>query len=712
MFIFGWQNSLLKMMRYGRAITCVLSLVLVIWMSGCGGKGSQSSKLPVSIQVTPGTSTVTVGQSQTFIATVSNAANTAVSWSLQEGAAGGTITAAGMYTAPMKAGTYHVVASSVADSTKTAGASVTANAPAPAFTSTAPTAANEDVVYTYSLAATDPVKTAITFTLASGPASASITGNILTWTPTHGQARVTNAFDVQAKTSAGGSADQKFTVTPLGTVRGTAIDTYVTASGNVTAPEDLSTAYIGVSFLDGSSWTTVQGVGKPDGTFSIPGVPTGNYWLAIPSGGYWTSASDIDLGQDFLGRHDAVLASNGTSLSLNILDLAAWQTDDTLDIFNPNLNQDFDWSDNINPADTSFASVWDWTGPLSDAAKGDAWYVTQMRTQTAGSASWRYVAKAAPAIAITQADGSSTNVPGNFGTLPQETTHMAVQGSKFAAVLSNFGQNASVHSSTIGIYSQPYSVAKGVVGQAEDLLETRDQTPLMQDADFGDITFGNPFPASWSPFVGLSYEINVPFTASGASASVDVPAELYLNTTQMPTKDTPLAPAITPVLNIKLNGALFAQTRAAATLSPTLTWDPPATGVPTGYRVTVYQLSAVGSTSGYQPVLDLFTKDHSMVIPDGVLLGGNEYFFGIRAYQIPSVDFTTAPYHAAFPWAHADMLTPVVSTSAASGSAVRTGPAALRNVIRRQIGEAPRAGNARRPDQRTQRPATVGGTRN
>ena len=285
---------------------------------------------------------------------------------------------------------------------------------------------------------------------------------------------------------------------------------------------------------------------------------------------------------------------------------------------------------------------------------------------------------------------------------------MAVQGSKFATVLSNFAQNASLHSSTIGIYSQPFSVSKGAVGEQEELLESEDQAPLTQDVDFGDVSFGNGFPASWTPFVGLAYEINVPFTATGAASSVEVPAELYLSSTQMPTKDSPLTPAVTPVLNIKLNGTDFSQKQTATNLSPTMTWDAPATGVPTGYRVTIYQLSAISSGSGYQPVLDLFTKDRSMVIPDGVLASGNEYFFGIRAYLIPSVDFTTAPYHGSFPWSHADMLTAVLSTAGAIANAVQAGPAALQHVMRGKNSEAPRAGNARLPGQRMVPRVTTG----
>ena len=48
-----------------------------------------------------------------------------MTWSVQEGAAGGTIDGAGTYTAPSSAGTFHVIATSVADNTESASATVT-----------------------------------------------------------------------------------------------------------------------------------------------------------------------------------------------------------------------------------------------------------------------------------------------------------------------------------------------------------------------------------------------------------------------------------------------------------------------------------------------------------------------------------------------------------------------------------------------------------
>ncbi len=80
---------------------------------------------PVVVTVSPATGSINSCKTLQLIATVTGTTNTAVTWSVQEGAAGGTVSAAGLYTAPNGPGTYHVVATSVADNTKTAVATVT-----------------------------------------------------------------------------------------------------------------------------------------------------------------------------------------------------------------------------------------------------------------------------------------------------------------------------------------------------------------------------------------------------------------------------------------------------------------------------------------------------------------------------------------------------------------------------------------------------------
>jgi len=77
----------------------------------------------VGISLSPATATLDACKGLVFTANVTNAADPSVAWAVVE-PGGGTVTN-GIYTAPKAAGTYHVMATSLADPTKTAQAVVT-----------------------------------------------------------------------------------------------------------------------------------------------------------------------------------------------------------------------------------------------------------------------------------------------------------------------------------------------------------------------------------------------------------------------------------------------------------------------------------------------------------------------------------------------------------------------------------------------------------
>lgn len=79
----------------------------------------------VTVTVEPKVATVEAGAQLPLSATVTGSSVTAVTWTVVEGAAGGSVTADGLYTAPRGTGTFHVVARSVADPATSAQAAVT-----------------------------------------------------------------------------------------------------------------------------------------------------------------------------------------------------------------------------------------------------------------------------------------------------------------------------------------------------------------------------------------------------------------------------------------------------------------------------------------------------------------------------------------------------------------------------------------------------------
>lgn len=94
----------------------LLSVILV----ACGGDDDDK----VNVSISPMTATIKAGTTQMFTASVTGNKNTAVTWKVDE-ANGGMVTAAGVYTAPLTAGTYHVTATSAADTKKSATATIT-----------------------------------------------------------------------------------------------------------------------------------------------------------------------------------------------------------------------------------------------------------------------------------------------------------------------------------------------------------------------------------------------------------------------------------------------------------------------------------------------------------------------------------------------------------------------------------------------------------
>ncbi|MFZ1613151.1 MAG: hypothetical protein WAT51_03200, partial [Holophaga sp.] len=100
------------------------TVALILLAAGCGGTTKTNPAVPIVVAVTPSSATVEQGATHAFGAVVTGSTTTTVTWKVQE-ADGGSVNASGSYVAPTKAGTFHVVATSTADTTKTSTATVT-----------------------------------------------------------------------------------------------------------------------------------------------------------------------------------------------------------------------------------------------------------------------------------------------------------------------------------------------------------------------------------------------------------------------------------------------------------------------------------------------------------------------------------------------------------------------------------------------------------
>jgi hypothetical protein len=219
-----------------------------------------ASAVAVSVAVTPSNASLVAGQVQGFSAVVTGSANTAVTWTVAEGAAGGTINAAGRYTAPSGTGTFHVVATSQADSSRFANATVTVGSSQAIAVQVTPTTAAMGTNTTQQFAAvvTGSVNTTVTWAVQEGAAGGNVSSTGLYTAPSSA-----GTFHVVASSVADGSKQAVATVTVTGTVvsgTGTSVNAGTVSTQTWTAANSPYRVLGDITVPAGSTLTVQPGV--------------------------------------------------------------------------------------------------------------------------------------------------------------------------------------------------------------------------------------------------------------------------------------------------------------------------------------------------------------------------------------------------------------------------------------------------------------------
>jgi hypothetical protein len=270
---------------------CCLALAVALMMVGCQATKTSPPPAVVSVSLNQSSVSMAVGTTKQFTATVQNTTNTAVTWSVDSTAGGnpsvGTISASGLYTSPSQPGTHTVTATSVADTTKDANATVNVSSisVSPASAIVSPGATQQ-----FSASIQGSSNISVTWSVDQVMGGNSSVGTI----------NLTGLYTAPSQTGT-------HTITAA-----SAADSTLTASASISvATISLSPAAVTVTSSASQQFTaTVQGASNAAITWSVDNIAGGNAAVgAISATGIYTAPSQ-------LGSHTVTAACTAnTSIS-------------------------------------------------------------------------------------------------------------------------------------------------------------------------------------------------------------------------------------------------------------------------------------------------------------------------------------------------------------------------------------------------------------
>jgi hypothetical protein len=567
------------------------------------------------------------------------------------------------------------------------GNNTTPTPAAPVFSSTPVTQAVEGSAYTSQLTASG---TAVTFSLTNAPIGATLSGNTISWTPTAQQSRIPNSFTVAATASGGASATQAWAVTPSGTIRISHIDTLWNETGSTNMPFDWSRIssddYVAalVPQPDGS-FKSLSGTAGANGTFEIPNVPAGYYWLRLgPRDTYWTSSSTFDVGNDFfvLTANPTTPTSSTTYMSFSFTSLDPTAARGLLQF--DALETPFPrYSASTNAGFTTFVGGLTIGSNLDFSAIKNA-FVRQYEPATFGSLDGYVMGPALTLSNLSLTTGGQNTISGALNPTVPTSINLSLKASALAPLFDHIAPTAPTATGGAFYLSvQPYISADGpnVVGSKPiDLIWTKANViavispipilssvpvfssisgpcsanpPLTTDVEAGTVQYSDPFPVAWRRTFRVCQSASIDVAVPGGK-----PQSINLTnsqTTSLPT--TTVKPLISPVQNPKINGAdLFTASTLNSTVV-TLSWDPPAIGTPFGYNVAILSPTTLpDGTVSYFSSTTLGTAKTSMTLPPNVLASGRTYLFVITSLVDGKANMEMSPHRSSLPIANADLI--------------------------------------------------------
>lgn len=407
--------------------------------------------------------------------------------------------------------------------------------------------------------------------------------------------------------------------------------------------ETLPTA---VYFLPDGGFANSQASVFADGTFVFTNVPMGPWLLKTGTTWYRTTERSLTLDFHSVGRVDGVLASNGTTLTVNAINLSPWNPQ-TMFMSLASANAGIEMSGftiGQMPAPSQGATAFDfsipWAAyslqrgtPMLDSTKGDVATITQFVFSNTGE--YRIVG-AGPATPVQLASGQMNTVTARMTAPPISMLPLDVNAAAFGTYLGDFTPGATPTLS-VSISVGPRALH---AFDSDGLIFVWGSFPVAGNPPVtlpNPIPFPNPYPGAWGATVTLQYAQTVSRQHPSATEPRGFVSGISFSAAAQALA-SPVVPTLSPPRAVQIGGVPFAMDQTSITRTPTLTWTPPALGTPSRYLLHLDQLqvSSGRTTTRRVATFWLLPTDTAFTLPPNLLSQGQSYVFTFAAFSTPT----------------------------------------------------------------------------
>jgi hypothetical protein len=382
------------------------------------------------------------------------------------------------------------------------------------------------------------------------------------------------------------------------------------------------------------------------------------------------TGSPPDLSYYHFGRSGVEYPTRPTKVGFEIGGLD-WHTGDSLQLVSPNVGI------SIHDLDTHLAypregsttvsqQAMDWLlagAPLLDAGQGDRVWLAQMAVRTLpGKIHYKMLARAGLAGDVGMVSGQPAMLRAGLAPVALDRMlELRWKGTAYAALVAQAGPYAKKAATpAISVRTLPQALVENNNFHGRYFMylpSVVDFGPLDANTDVAHaIQYGNPFSTAatpWGDFVSVVYAMPAAIPGGGVTYAMVVQAIPV----ESLARGGEIAPGISPVRNVRINGAPADVEHDGVGLSPTISWEAPELGTASTYTVTIQAI--VPAAQGRTVIAGgtFHTTSTSITLPEKAMRDVSSYVVNIAAISASGRDLAARPFLSTVPYASAEYVT-------------------------------------------------------